>query len=215
MIASSGRAGRFPSSVDCSTTTAVRSPTRPLRTSCCTGTFTPYFGDDTLVPAESVLRQDLTVVEDGGDIVQGLVNMLRANRGDLRLSEVDFRGWSRGARFYPMLYMMTRVAGSRDWESGNPLTAFLLGHLATLQVHHIFPKAFLYDHDFDRRDVNALANFTFLTQNANLKISDRKPVEYFPEVESRHPGVLAHPLDTNGRAALARRELHRFPRGKT
>src|SRR5690606_36058380 len=42
-----------------------------------------------------------------------------------------------------------------------------------------------------RAEVNALANFCFLTKNTNLVISDRLPEEYFPEIEKAHPGALA------------------------
>ena len=65
-------------------------------------------------------------------------------------------------------------------------------------MHHIFPKAQLYGYDYDKAEVNALANFTFLTQATNLKVSDRLPEEYLAEYAGKHPGVLAShwiPLD--------------------
>ena len=61
----------------------------------------------------------------------------------------------------------------------------------TLEVHHIFPKAQLYPRGYDKTEVNAVANFCFLTKDTNLAISDRLPEEYFPEVEAKHSGVLA------------------------
>jgi hypothetical protein len=96
--------------------------------------------------------------------------------------------------------MLTRVCKARDWESGVDLSRNLLGHLQTLQVHHIFPKKVLYKNQYDRPEVNGIANFTFLTQSANLWILDREPEEYFPEVERRNPGALeSHwiPMDKN------------------
>ena len=63
--------------------------------------------------------------------------------------------------------------------------------MSRLEVHHIFPKAQLYKRKFKRPEVNALANFCFLTKDTNLDISDRLPEEYFPEVEKAHPGALA------------------------
>jgi type I site-specific restriction-modification system R (restriction) subunit len=63
--------------------------------------------------------------------------------------------------------------------------------MSRLEVHHIFPKAQLYKRDFKRPEVNALANFCFLTKDTNLDISDRLPEVYFPEVEQAHPGALA------------------------
>ena len=58
-------------------------------------------------------------------------------------------------------------------------------------MHHIFPKSQLYKLKHKRADVNALANFCFLTKDSNLSIGYRPPEDYFPEVEERHPGALA------------------------
>lgn len=139
---------------------------------------------------ESKLNQDLACIEDIDQGIDRLIEMLRQNRGDLKLYPSDFQGWSRGARFYPMLYMLTRVWKARDWESGIELSKHLLGNLSGLQLHHIFPKAYLYDSDYSKSQVNALANMTFLTQETNLHISNRPPVEYLTEIEEKQPGVL-------------------------
>lgn len=102
----------------------------------------------------------------------------------------DFLGWSRGARFYPLLYMLTRVCHAKDWGTGIELLNHLLGKLSSLQLHHIFPKALLYKHRYSVSEVNAIANFTFLTQETNLHIMDKAPEEYFEEIADKHPGVL-------------------------
>jgi hypothetical protein len=102
-----------------------------------------------------------------------------------------FSGWSLGARFYPILYMITRMGGARDWGNGLALNAQMLGKMSSLEVHHIFPKARLYEANFGRAEVNALANFCFLTKGTNLNISDKRPEIYFEEVEKQHPGALA------------------------
>jgi len=140
---------------------------------------------------ESFINQDLAALEgeDGG--LEKLLEQLRLWHGGLRVEPGHFTGWSLGARFYPVLYMLTRMAAARDWGTGLPLKANLLGKTSQLQVHHIFPKAQLYKRDYKRPEVNALANFCFLTQETNLDISDRLPERYFPEVEAAHPGALA------------------------
>jgi len=139
---------------------------------------------------ETVLNQDLAAIEqlDGG--LDRLVEQLRRNRGDLRLNPGDFAGWSRSARFYPLLYMMTRVHHAKDWDTGIELSNDLLGRLNKLQIHHIFPKALLKKHGYSRPEINAIANFTFLTQDTNLNISDREPQEYLEEIASKQPGAL-------------------------
>ena len=144
---------------------------------------------------ESKLNTDLEAIEDAtrdtpGQALSRLTEILRQGRANLRLNESDFGGSSKGNRFYPMLYMMTRVLHARDWGTGDELTNHLLGHLSRLEVHHIFPKALLYEHEYKKRQVNAIANFTFLTKETNLEVSKRNPAEYIPEYEERTPGAV-------------------------
>ena len=144
---------------------------------------------------ESVLNKDLEAIEladESGEngALDNLIANLRDNRGDLRLNESDFSGSSRGNRFYPLLYMMTRACHAKDWGTGDELTNHLLGHLSQLQIHHFFPKALLYKHGYRKREVNAIANFTFLTQETNLEVSKRDPTEYVPHYEERTPGAI-------------------------
>ena len=147
---------------------------------------------------ESVINQDLAVIEEHEGGLDRLIEQLRQNRGELSLRPNDFAGWSRGARFYPLLYLLTRTWGAKDWGTGNEIRTEMLGKLAGLQLHHIFPKGYLYKHGYPRPEVNALANFTFLTQETNLEISDRAPADYFAEIADKHPGALESqwiPLD--------------------
>ncbi len=140
---------------------------------------------------ESYIDQDLAALEgpDGG--VDKLLEQLRLWHGGLRAEPGHFTGWSLGARFYPVLYLLTRMGESRDWGTGLPLKSNLLGKMSRLEVHHIFPKAQLYKRKFKRPEVNALGNFCFLTKDTNLVITDRLPEEYFPKIEAAHPGALA------------------------
>lgn len=138
---------------------------------------------------ETVLNQDLKAVDEAG--LEGLRDNLIRMRGDLMVRPGDFDGYSLGARFYPVLYMLTRTLRAQDLGDGIPLSQSLLGHNTRLEVHHIFPKARLYAADYERADVNAVANFCFLTKGSNLQISDRDPAVYFREVEEAQPGALA------------------------
>jgi hypothetical protein len=149
---------------------------------------------------ESVLRQDLIAISPPHGNLGSLITLLRQNRGNLRIQPDDFKAWSMGSRFYPLLYMLTRVHNARDWEDDIALSKHLLGALNNLEVHHIFPKSKLYKHGYSRAEVNAVANFTFLTKDTNLKVSNRDPFEYFAAYESKHPGTIAShwiPMDQN------------------
>jgi hypothetical protein len=140
---------------------------------------------------ESYIDQDLAALEGPNGGLEKLLEQLRLWHGGLRIEPGHFTGWSLGARFYPVLYLLTRMGESRDWGTGLPLKSGLLGKMNKLEVHHIFPKAQLYTLKYKRPEVNALANFCFQTKQTNLEISDRLPEEYFPVFEAKHPGGLA------------------------
>lgn len=140
---------------------------------------------------ESQIDKDLEQIEGPSGSLDQLIETLRIWRGDLTVRAEDFRGWSLGARFYPLLYLLTRVHAARDFDSGLPLSGSLLGKGSRLHVHHIFPKARLYERGYARSQVNAIANFAFLTQDSNLQIGAKKPRDYLTEIEAKHPGALA------------------------
>lgn len=140
---------------------------------------------------ESTLTTDLNILKDDPEPLHGLMNALRRDRGDFKLNESDFAGSSTSNRFYPLLYMLTRVWHAKDWQTGIDLTAHALGRYSNLQVHHIFPKKLLYDAGFNRSQANAVANFTFLTQDTNLVVSYRDPAEYLASFADRDPGYVA------------------------
>ena len=139
---------------------------------------------------ESVMAQDLNALLDGGDI-DTLISMMRKSVGDMRLHPDDFIAWSTGARFYPLLYMLTRVCHARDFMSDLELSNAMLGKNSSLEVHHIFPKAQLYKLGLSKDLVNQLGNYAFLTKDTNDYISDREPIDYMNESLKKAPGALA------------------------
>ena len=148
---------------------------------------------------ESALAQDLKLISDGKG-TDGLITMLKQSRGNLTIRQEDFWGWSTGARFYPLLYLLTRMNRSRDWGSNLELNCCLLGSNSSLEVHHIFPKDLLYKAGKSKAVVNSLANYAFLTKDTNIEISNQKPEEYFPHYIAKCPGAMeSHwiPMDSN------------------
>ena len=139
---------------------------------------------------ETTIDRNLEILDAEPEPLDALLDDLRLWHGDLAVAPDHFKGWSRGARFYPVLYMLTRKHEAMDWGTGLPLKHGMWGKMNQLEMHHIFPKSRLYPKGFRRPEVNALANFCFLTKNTNLKIGNRLPEEYLPEVEASHPGAL-------------------------
>ena len=155
---------------------------------------------------ESYMNRDLERLRTGG--LDALIAELRLWRGSLTVEPSHFDAWSTGARFYPLLYMLTRIGAAQDWGLGIPLKAGLHGSLSRLEVHHIFPRSLLYKRDYSKPQVNALGNFCFLTQETNLNISNREPRIYFEEIERDHPGALTSQWIPMDRSLWA---LDRFP----
>ncbi len=56
-----------------------------------------------------------------------------------------------------------------------------------LEKHHIFPKNYLAQKfNLDRRQINQVANFTYLEFEDNIEISDSAPKDYFVDIKNRH-----------------------------
>src|SRR5262245_16948605 len=103
---------------------------------------------------ESFIDQDLAALEGADGGLDKLLEQLRLWHGGLRAEPGHFTGWSLGARFYPVLYVLTRMGEAKDWGTGLPLKNSLLGKMSRLEVHHIFPKAQLYKLNYKRPEVN-------------------------------------------------------------
>lgn len=149
--------------------------------------------------SETAIRQDLVAIANTDDPVAALIRTLEENYGDLELRHYNFDASTSRSRFFPMLYMMTCVYGAQDLCGGFKLSKMAIGAMANLERHHIFPKSQLWKHGINNvKEVNALANFTFLTAPCNGEISNTLPEDYFPYYEVKNPGVLAShwiPLD--------------------
>lgn len=56
-----------------------------------------------------------------------------------------------------------------------------------LEKHHIFPKKYLTENfHLDRRQINQVANFTYLEFEDNIEISDSPPRDYFIDIKMRY-----------------------------
>ena len=159
---------------------------------------------------ETVIQQNLAKIDGTLGGVERLIEQIGTIWGRPQIISADFESWSIGARTYPILYWLTRVGEAKNFCDGILLKEGMLGKNSRLQVHHIFPKAVLYDAGYAKPQVNALGNFCFLTGDCNQWIGAAAPAEsskfikarqdkdrlligaegYFPWVQERYPGVL-------------------------
>lgn len=71
-----------------------------------------------------------------------------------------------------------------------------INSMTTAQVHHIFPKNYLVKHGINRNDYNKIANFTFLRDDINIKVSDLEPAEYMAKIKDFN-GVFGSDISNN------------------
>ena len=153
--------------------------------------------------SETKLNVDLAALSEVDPPAQLRENLVR-ERGRIAVQAADLDRAGQMSTFYPMTYIVARARGARDWFNGSPLYSKAAGAMFGLEAHHIFPSSVLYKSGYSSSDqthkqiVNQIANLSFLTKQANLKISNADPVGYLREVEERFPGALAEqfvPLD--------------------
>jgi hypothetical protein len=69
--------------------------------------------------------------------------------------------------------------------------------MTTAQVHHVFPKNYLVKHGIDRSDYNKIANFVYLRDDINIKVSDLEPAQYMAKIKD-FKGAFGSDISSNG-----------------
>lgn len=160
-------------------------------------------------PTETVINQDLTALGEP-DPIQALLRNLRSSQGDRVVTHENFDLNYTRARFYPLLYVMSRIRDARDWGTGNRLRHHSLGDHTNLELHHIFPKAYLRRKGISSKDANNLGNIAFQTRETNQAIGSSAPVEYMPEVAANWPDALESQWIPNDPELWKVENYHRF-----
>ncbi len=137
----------------------------------------------------TTINQDLAALRTDAPI-EALWRNLRQSYGERVVTQDSFDlNYSR-ARFYPLLYIMSRIGSAQDWGTGNRLRHHSLGDHTNLELHHIFPRAYLRRQGISAYASNNLGNIAFQTRETNRALSDREPAEYMVEVAANWPGAL-------------------------
>lgn len=69
--------------------------------------------------------------------------------------------------------------------------------MTTAQVHHVFPKNYLVKNGIGRSDYNKIANFVYLRDDINIKVSDHEPAEYMSKVKE-YKGAYGSDVTSDG-----------------
>ena len=83
---------------------------------------------------------------------------------------------SNASSVYSGVFCLLALNEAKDWTFGEAIT------LQDLEDHHIFPKKYLSEHEFDAKkdanSINSILNRTLISKETNRKISGKAPADY-------------------------------------
>ena len=110
--------------------------------------------------------------------VDGLWNATKSGLSQLHPS--DFETGRLSGPVMSLYLSMLRDKDARDWEKHEVrLDGSVVGDLAQLQVHHVFPRALLNKMPkITSADIDTFANYAVIRKGANLGVSTEEPTTY-------------------------------------
>ncbi len=141
------------------------------------------------------LEEDLNAVKQK-DTWSSLLSKIKDQRGRIKIESKDLEGEGSDSRYYNSYCIMLSHNNARDWFNGIKINSSKENSFS-LHKHHIFPRSLLTNHDSDM--VNEIANLAIITDTTNIKISNKDPYEYLPEIQNKYPDVLDTHLIPNNK----------------
>jgi len=126
--------------------------------------------------SESILEADLGVLFRGKSL-DDLIQQLLLHVKKFNVDADDLFGRGIRSPFFSMLYFVLKQNGAKDWWSGLKLSERHTGNAHTIQFHHIFPKSLLKD-QYDKKEINEIANLAFIGGKTNRQITNKEPINY-------------------------------------
>ncbi|MBA3047579.1 DUF262 domain-containing protein [Patescibacteria group bacterium] len=126
--------------------------------------------------SESILEADLGVLFRGKSL-NDLIQQLLLHVKKFNVDTDDLFGRGIRSPFFSMLYFVLKQNGAKDWWSGLKLSERHTGNAHTIQFHHIFPKSLLKD-QYDKKEINEIANLAFIGGKTNRQITNKEPINY-------------------------------------
>ena len=131
-----------------------------------------------------------------------LMNQLESHVKKFNIDKDDLTGKGRRSPMFSMLYFALKQNGAKDWFSGLKLSDKHVGRAHSLQYHHIFPKSLLHSANYEKKEINEIANLAFIGGKTNRHITNKVPKLYFEKdvIAIRGKDALTSqliPLDTD------------------
>lgn len=134
--------------------------------------------------SETILDQDLSIIRQGGGPGE-LQARLMQQVGRFAIEAEELEGRNQRSALFKTMFMAFKKAGAKDWRSNLAIALNHSGSHHKLQFHHIFPKALLKGR-YPDRDINDIANLSFIGGKTNRGISDKAPEKYIPELLAKN-----------------------------
>lgn len=150
---------------------------------------------------ETRLAADVSILRDPNlaqtDVLPALTRAAQEPRTPgATLSADDLQGRTRKSPFLRLLQLRATQQGAESWISNRAITWDPNHNGLAVEVHHIFPKAWLRKHGKGNHlERDTLANFAFLSKWDNITISDDDPVKYLANADEKVLRAQWIPLD--------------------
>lgn len=133
---------------------------------------------------ETLLDADLNTLKKGGGPKE-LLETVKQQFGRLDVQAVDFVGRGVSSPLFPTVFLALKANDAKDWQTGLKLSLSHQGKYHYIQYHHIFPKSLLKG-QYDKGEINEIANMAFISGRTNRKISNKEPKQYLNEIVNSH-----------------------------
>lgn len=130
--------------------------------------------------SETILDADLNVIKKGGGPKE-LLELLLQQFGRLDVDIPDFIGRGAGSPLFSTVFLALKANNAKDWYTGLGLSLTHQGRYHYIQYHHIFPKSLLKK-QYEKSEINEIANMAFISGKTNRQISNKEPKDYFQSI---------------------------------
>jgi hypothetical protein len=135
--------------------------------------------------AESMIDEDIKQINERG-VKEYLEDLERSNLGEgfweFKIAS-DLESTSVNNNAYNVYLAAQCYSNSEAFLSKSMKISTLIEQRG--DIHHIFPKQYLINNNFDLKQYNQVANFVYTEQATNIKVGKLPPVEYCTKVKEQ------------------------------
>lgn len=132
--------------------------------------------------SETLLNEDLSIVNRDENALDRLINTLRTQVGRLDIQASDIESRNSRSAYFKTMFIAFMTGGAKDWMDQVAISDNTSGAKHSLQFHHIFPKSILEKAGMAKEKLNDICNLAFIGGNTNQVIGSKSPSVYLQEI---------------------------------